>query len=208
MDKNPLEPNLSLSLIVGLKNSCKTAFLDFLIQKAYQNKLHVAGFLSRGKLCDGQKNQYFLEDIRTGKHYLLANQTPGRSENIPYGVYFFDPDIFELGNELLLHNLNADLLVLDEFGSLELKGQGFRRAFDIILREYHGIFLIAVRPVVLPELKKILISTKEQRSFWAFLKFKISEEKFPSIVYCCTKKVENSLDKISNTGTNCQIVAI
>ncbi len=165
MGKNPPKPNLSPVLIVGSKNSGKTAFLDFLIQKAFQNKLTVAGFLSRGKLCDGQKNQYFLEDISTGKHYLLANQTPGRSEKIPYGGYFFDPDIFELGNELLIHNLNANLLVLDEFGPLELKGQGFRKAFDIVLHEYHGIFLIAVRPVVLPELKKILLTTQEKKSF-------------------------------------------
>lgn len=165
MGKNPPKPNLFPVLIVGPKNSGKTAFLDFLIQKAYLNKLNVAGFLSRGKLSDGQKHQYFLEDISTGKHYLLANHNPGRSDSIPYGGYFFDPVIFELGNELLLHNLNADLLVLDEFGPLELKGQGFRKAFDIILREYHGIFLIAVRPVVFPELKKIIISTQKKKSF-------------------------------------------
>lgn len=171
MGKNPTKHYLFPVLIVGSKNSGKTTFLNYLIRRAKQRKIQVAGFLSRGRLLlDGRKHQYFLEDISSGKNYLLATQAPDRPESIPYGGYFFDPEVFKLGNELLLNHLNVDLLVLDEFGPLELQGQGFRRAFDIILREYSGIFLITVRSSLLPEVKKIInqnLKKKSDRNFFS-----------------------------------------
>ncbi|MBN2366235.1 MAG: molybdopterin-guanine dinucleotide biosynthesis protein B, partial [Calditrichaeota bacterium] len=102
------------------------------------------------------KKEYFLEDLNSGKQYLLASKTPHPSRTIRYGSYYFDPEIFELGNQLLLDNLNNDLLVLDEFGPLELRGQGFRPAVDLILRAYRGIFLLAVRPSLFSDTYEIL----------------------------------------------------
>lgn len=147
---------ISPVLIVGSKNTGKTTFLEQLIQRARKLDLVIGGFLSRGKVSITGGKEYFLEDIRTGQQYLLAAETPAPSRIITYGKYYFDPTIFQMGNDLLLKNLHAHLLVLDEFGPLELSGQGFRNAFNEILVSFRGIFLIAVRPSLLSATMTIL----------------------------------------------------
>ena len=151
---------VSIILVVGLKNSGKTAFLEHLLKRAKNLGFLIGGFLSRGNIADNHKKEYFLEDLQTGSRHLLAATTTHASRKIRYGSYHFNPKAFELGNQLLLQNFHSDLLVLDEFGPLELQGKGFRPAFDVIIEKYPGIFLIAVRPSVLPEIQKILSSKK------------------------------------------------
>ncbi len=146
--------------VVGTKNAGKTTFLEYLISRARKRHLAVAGFLSRGEVRDGHKRAYFLEDINTGERQLLAMDARWPEAFIQYGSYYFNPKVFKRGNQLLLNNMNMDVLVLDEFGPLELRGEGFRWAFDRILQEYRGIFMIAVRPSILTELLNILKSCR------------------------------------------------
>jgi nucleoside-triphosphatase len=154
--KNLAENRVSIALVVGSKNSGKTTYLEHLLRKGKQKNLRTGGFLSRGNFTGTQKKKYFLQDIRSGTQYLLASTTPHPSRTISYGEYYFDQKIFELGNQLLEAQMDGDLIILDEFGPLELRGQGFRRAFDILLQHYTGIILIAVRASLLPEILKLL----------------------------------------------------
>ena len=152
--------HLSIVTVVGAKNSGKTTFLEFLLNRARNMNLSIGGFLSRGNIVNHQKREYFLEDLTSGERHLLASTTPHPSRKIRYGSYYFNPDVFKLGQRLLLRNMDSDLLVMDEFGPLELRGEGFRESFNLVLKEYHGIFLVAVRPSLLSDIKSIFKSGK------------------------------------------------
>jgi nucleoside-triphosphatase THEP1 len=137
-------------VVVGSKNSGKTAFLEMLVRKARNRGLHVAGFLSRGQWREGEKPHYFLLDLNSDNNYLLASETPHPSRPFFYGRYYFNPEIFEIGNRILKESTSADMLVLDEFGPLERTGKGFSSGFNHALRHFKGILVLAVRPSLLP----------------------------------------------------------
>ena len=151
---------LSIVMVVGSKNSGKTTFLEYLLNRARSMNLSIGGFLSRGSIVNHQKRDYFLEDLTSGEQHLLASTTPHPSRKIQYGSYYFDPVVFKLGQQLLLRKIDSDLLVMDEFGPLELRGEGFREAFNLILKDYHGIFLVAVRPSLQSDMKNIIQSSR------------------------------------------------
>jgi nucleoside-triphosphatase THEP1 len=136
-------------VVVGSKNSGKTAFLEVLVRNARKRGLRVAGFLSQGQWREGEKPDYFLVDLDRAHNYLLASETPHPSRPFFYGRYYFNPEIFEVGNRILKESSSADMLVLDEFGPLERTGKGFRSGFNYTLRHFQGILVLAVRPSLL-----------------------------------------------------------
>lgn len=153
MDHIRTGKGISIVLVIGKKNAGKTAYLEQLIERATAKGLKVGGFLSRGGSADQKKSRYFLEDIKTGRQWLLASDVPSAERSLVYDRFHFDPGVFKVGDRLLKNNIDADILVLDEYGPLERMGQGFRSAFDLLLHTYRGILLIAVRPALLNNLK-------------------------------------------------------
>lgn len=136
-------------VVVGSKNSGKTAYLEILIRNARSKGLRVAGFLSRGRWQESEKPHYFLVDLNNDQNYLLASETPDSSRPFFYGRYYFNPDIFKVGNRILKESSTADMLVLDEFGPLERTGKGFRSGFNHAMQHFQGIFVLSVRPSLL-----------------------------------------------------------
>ncbi len=151
-----IKHRLSPVLVVGHKNSGKTAYLEILAQKARGKGLQVAGFLSRGQWQDNEKPVYHLADLGNNRQYLLASETPHASRPFFYGRYYFSPRVFDIGNRILRECSVADVVVLDEFGPLERAGKGFREGFDHILNNFQGVFLLAVRPSLVPFVMKQL----------------------------------------------------
>lgn len=143
-------------LVVGGKNSGKTAYLRRVVQRARQHGLNTGGILSPGKCEKGTKSEYFIEDIRTGRQFRLAWLSERESSPIRVGSYAFSPRAFEVANRILRESRNADVVVLDEYGPLEKNGGGFRPALEYLLQNYSGILFIALRPSLLHHLQSEL----------------------------------------------------
>jgi nucleoside-triphosphatase THEP1 len=73
-----------------------------------------------------------------------------------FGKFYYNPFAFEWGNEEIVKGMEAELLVIDEFGPLEMENKGFREGFDSILPEYKGTLLVVCRNNLWEEIQKFL----------------------------------------------------
>lgn len=143
-------------LVVGSKNSGKTNYLEYIVSRLIVNRVNVAGFLSVVNKDDSLKNNYYLKNVKTSELKLLASKQHPFRHQLQYGDYNFNTRIFELGARILRENLEADALVLDEYGPLEQNGLGFRKPFDFLLKNYEGFLFISVRPELCAPLLSII----------------------------------------------------
>jgi nucleoside-triphosphatase THEP1 len=147
-----------IALVIGPKNSGKTSYLKTVVSRTQHKGLTVGGILSVSHANDLEKKDYFLCDIQTNREELLASTVTHSGHTIQYGEYRFNPKIFELGNQILQKSIHSDLIILDEFGPLELQQSGFYQGFDFLLNHYKGILIIALRPALQVALQKIISS--------------------------------------------------
>lgn len=80
----------------------------------------------------------FLQLISSGESRQLEISGKVTAENeVEVGKYKFDKNVFSWAQEKLLYAYKEDLdwLVIDEFGKLELKGNGLKPAISQILSE-------------------------------------------------------------------------
>jgi nucleoside-triphosphatase THEP1 len=122
----------ALALWTGPKHSGKTTAAAGLIQRARRENFAVAGIIAssvyeKGTLC-GFELRDLRDEIRTAQ--VIRSFSPEGP-----GVFTFSPAALELGRAALHpdHVSSADLILVDEFGPLELRGQGWRREIDALL---------------------------------------------------------------------------
>lgn len=93
---------------------------------------------SQGYSCGGiityktQNGDIIIEDVQTGKTKALAS-----TRNIYHGPrtakYFFNPEGIDFGIQAIDRGTATDILVVDELGHLELRGEGFAKVIDQIV---------------------------------------------------------------------------
>ncbi len=132
-------------LYVGAVHSGKTGRLERLVKRAQTQGRSVAGILAPSLWHDGKLLGFDVVDITTGERRPLATRTRHRVPTV--GDFVFDPNGLALGRDALVTQkaLNADLVVVDEFGPLELSGGGYRESVDRLACEASGTVLLVVR---------------------------------------------------------------
>lgn len=130
-----------LFLWTGPRHAGKTSKLLQLESVARQQKLHLAGLLSLSIYQQGQLKGFDLLDITTRQTRPLARRSR------PSQPFSFDSAAFDWGNEILarIDTCNTHLIILDEFGPLELRGSGWRPAADRLIRTTRTPLLLVVR---------------------------------------------------------------
>jgi nucleoside-triphosphatase THEP1 len=80
---------------------------------------------------------------------MLCSDIP-KNGWIQLGRFFFDPEGFRFGEDLLTHlHENACPVVTDEFGPLELSGKGWRNSIDRLIVKKDLILMMSVRKEIL-----------------------------------------------------------
>jgi len=132
-------------LWTGPKHSGKTTAAAALADRARQRGATVAGVLAESVYRGGKLAGFDAVDLGTGHRAVLARR--GREGPVRVGEFTFDPKGLALGAEALSLGAagDADLVIVDEFGSLELSGQGWREPVDALLASARGIVLLVVR---------------------------------------------------------------
>ena len=173
-----------LTILTGQVNCGKSTFLatlvSFLKQEFPQVKL--GGTLCRGVFHAGAKVGYELEDLHSGERSLFAirsgildAQRAGVAENeAPLllwgkkaeqlraqpseraGQWAILQDALDKGREAIREAVREryDLVVVDEFGTLELQGKGFRPAVDELARGGMAGLLV-VRKEILADVQRL-----------------------------------------------------
>ncbi|HNU17537.1 MAG TPA: nucleoside-triphosphatase [Saprospiraceae bacterium] len=135
----------NLWVITGEVNSGKTTSL---LQWTRGRK--VAGFLTPD--IDGQRR---LMDLSTSA--ILPFEANDDDEDVQkVGRFSFFQSAFDYGNSLIIHSLQADhpYFIIDEFGKLEINGQGFAYGIDTLMggirtSQSPTIYIIVIRESLL-----------------------------------------------------------
>jgi nucleoside-triphosphatase THEP1 len=126
--------------IAGDRDGGKTTLLRSYL--AGNEGLGACGFLS---LANEQKTWYSLKDICSGEERLAVSE-----RELPdcwrWGRFYVSRPAYEWANDTLVEGIgNADLLVFDEIGRMELAGLGFDRSFGLACRNAAGLVVATVR---------------------------------------------------------------
>ncbi|MFC1983806.1 nucleoside-triphosphatase [Chloroflexota bacterium] len=111
---------------------------------------------SNGLVCDGiltfksAEGGIIIEDIRSGKKAPLAEINDGASDGPRTARYLFNQSGINFGIQALHEAASTDVLIVDEIGQLELRGEGLVPALDIIKSGRFKNCVLVVRKALLP----------------------------------------------------------
>ena len=149
------ESKTRLVLFTGDRHAGKTTAAAGLAQTLQEQGFKVGGFLSLSCYEDQELKGYDLFDLTGQKRMPLAWESTGNEAG--HRRFEFNDDAFEYVHKHLLNKeiSEADLVIIDEFGPLEIEWGGFREAVDELLVHKPICLLIVVRNRILEEVKRL-----------------------------------------------------
>lgn len=147
-------------ILTGSVHSGKTTLL-----KQAAAGLNKRGFVVDGFLCisvweHDQVLGYDLLPIKTGKKIPFIRLT-GEKDWERIGPFFFVPQTLEKANYIIRQGIEADLLIVDEVGPLELQGKGLWPALQHILPHKQINILLVVRSGLLDAVLKAVSGDRD-----------------------------------------------
>ncbi len=129
--------------VTGEKHAGKTGLVLELVHQARTKGLHVAGIVCPGLWSEGRRAGFDLLEVDTGRSYVLSRRIQGLRP-VPY---MFDAEGVRKGKEALSVDRcrNADLVIVDEVGPLELKGGGWAQVLPGLLSLSRPVHIWVVR---------------------------------------------------------------
>ena len=134
------QEELLLYILTGEIGIGKTLLCRRLALKAEQNGLTCGGIISVRDSCGGRK----VVDIAGNTSAPLARRSRLWISRLGSRYTFFQSG-FDFGNRVLNQYRDAYLLIIDELGRMEKKGQGFFSALSILNNRAQQPTLVVVR---------------------------------------------------------------
>ncbi|HEY32784.1 MAG TPA: DUF2478 domain-containing protein [Dehalococcoidia bacterium] len=132
-------------IVTGAIGIGKTTVCQKVINIARSQDHSCAGIIT----CKTQNDDITIEDIQTGETKILASTI-----NVYHGPhtakYCFDPEGIDFGIQAVDRGATADILMIDELGHLELRGEGFARAVEQITAGEVKNCILVIRKELLP----------------------------------------------------------
>lgn len=144
----------SLILWTGEKHSGKTTRVAELVENARAEGFNVVGILAPSLYHNGRLMGFDVLDLRNGSRAPLARRRTDSGKTSPF--VFIDAGM-RLGHAALGREVegSADLVVVDEFGPLELSGQGWRKSVDSLLASINATLLLVVRRELVDSVQRV-----------------------------------------------------
>jgi nucleoside-triphosphatase THEP1 len=131
---SPITVPVRVVVATGATGSGKTTAVEAVVEAIKRTREPVAGFLQPGTWKDGVKVGFRVRDVRSGEEAPLATEV-GVGQGDAGTRFRFDDAGFALARRALQRVSPGDLLVIDELGPVELRGQGHmesvRRALSV-----------------------------------------------------------------------------
>jgi len=146
-----------LILWTGRKHSGKTTSAGNLAQVARNEGFTVAGLLAPSRYSNGRLVGFDALDLRDGTRIPLASRKPDGDET---ERFTFTAAGLKLGSIALspAATKSAELIIVDEFGPLELHGKGWRRSVDSLLTSADALLLLVVRQELSSQVQKLYVT--------------------------------------------------
>jgi len=149
-----------LLLWVGQKHCGKTTSAAELVADGRAEGFNVAGLLAPSIYRSGKLVGFDVLDLQTKTRAPLARRKQSKA-----GPFTFISDGLKLGNTSLSTEATktADLIIVDEFGPLELKGQGWRKNVDSLLACSDALILLVVRQGLVDQVRQLYADAFSQK---------------------------------------------
>jgi nucleoside-triphosphatase len=161
-DKKVTPSVSSLVLWVGRKHSGKTSGVARLVQIARADGFVVAGRLAPAVYANDLLLGFDIINLRSGERAVLARRETGPGAD---QKFHFTTEGLTLGNEALnpIATEDADLIIIDEYGPLELAFQGWRAATDRLMTSTGAVLLLVVRGALADEVQQLYQAAETRR---------------------------------------------
>ena len=126
-----LDKDQRIIIISGAQREGKTTFLKTVIDGLKDYPIQFDGIIAEGIDIDGKRTGFDIKLLKTNTVFSLASST-AHPNFIKYGRFYFDPAVFDTINGIL-KNAQADYVIIDEIGPLEIQGQGWSESIDELL---------------------------------------------------------------------------
>ncbi len=132
-------------ILTGEQGSGKTTFLHEMIFGLAKNNLQVGGILAEGFWKNYERDRFELIDLKSNNRILYCQREPKDGWE-KLRQFYINPDGQKFGEVALDTNYlnNADIIVIDEIGPFELKGKGWAKAIESIVKILQEKILIWV----------------------------------------------------------------
>jgi len=150
-----LPQDTKLILWTGTRQSGKTTAVSRLIDHAITEGFSVAGLLSLAQYDNGTLVGFDVQNISTHNRTPLARRGPQTPRHA--SAFTFIKRGLELGHMALNspETHSAQLIIIDEFGPLEIENHGWRKSVDTLLASARGLLLLVVREKLLEEVRDL-----------------------------------------------------
>ena len=145
-----------LILWTGQRHSGKTTAAGDLIENLRARGRVIAGLLAPSVYQEGLLIGFDAVDVSTGRRAPLLRRF-GQADAVHVGAFAFIDEGLRLGRAALDADATreADLVVVDEFGPLELRGGGWRGQVDQLIAGAARVILLVVRAQLVPEIERL-----------------------------------------------------
>jgi nucleoside-triphosphatase THEP1 len=132
MDARPGDPRGRLFVLTGPVHSGKTTFLKKAAADWNSRGIAVGGFVCEARREPSGIQGYDLTDLGEGTSIPFLRRA-GDAGGPAAGPYRLVRGGLEKAGEILVRDARRDILIVDEFGPLELAGGGIRASFESVL---------------------------------------------------------------------------
>lgn len=153
--QNEHQSRPKIVIITGEVQQGKTTFVRKIVEDLADEKYKIAGFLSLGINRDGKRAGFDLVDVETSEKMELCSDNKYETK-IRLGHYYFNSDAIVFGNRILSSEgiAGKQLIVIDEIGPLELKGQGWSNSIEELTGKYSIPELWVVRKKLVEKISR------------------------------------------------------
>jgi len=149
-----------LFILTGPIHSGKTSLLKNVATGLYNQGISVDGFLCISIWEHDLVSGYDLQFIKTAQKVPFIRRT-GERDWDRIGPFFFIPQTLQKAHEIILQGKEADILLVDEVGPLELQGKGLWPALQQILSHRQVNILLVVRSAMLEAVLKAVAGDRD-----------------------------------------------
>lgn len=146
--------NINCILWVGDKHAGKTTAATKLVKYLEQQNFIIGGILAPSKYKNRSLVGFDIIDIKKNVRLPLAVRDIQADDAVPYK---YSQRGIKLGHSALNFKANSlmDLVIVDEFGPLEMNGGGWREDTDRLLVAKESLILIVVRRSIANQVKSL-----------------------------------------------------
>lgn len=137
-------------LWAGPKHSGKTTAAFELAGKAKKEGFKVTGILAPAIYEGGKLSGFDLLDIQSGKRIPFARRKESNPFSFTTKGFRFDEKILSAKSTAA-----AELIIIDEFGPLELSGKGWRKCVDKLISSSPALLLLVVRKELIKKVEQL-----------------------------------------------------